>query len=602
MKTIRKILILCDAHDFIRYETSNVLLLKQLYVTVFLLKNVFCIDEAAIHIINRTFIGFDIFWKNKSKIRSFLTPYTNNKTWSSIDMLNYDLIVCHPEYQKDLKKYTLKAFGKKNRLNIYSLSEIQYPCDLIYPSIGSLFVKGGALELKRTQTNGELLRGFKRELDQSFTKLTARKQESKIPKLANLVNTFNSRLNLDKINEILILDDYYRGAFIGDSLFWLKKVKMLIDTFPGYCNFTIIISNPSAFKIIDTAYNDSLPEQISILNLKWEQISFEDYDLILCNNDVLLKVYWYLKLAFPKIDRTPFYSFTAMSNRQISRKPTLDFFTNLYYNGYSDKLDAAKSNELRNVYGEISLTRDERLWSNRWLKNNGLVDSDRLIVLVHDSSSSQKVISDIELLTFIRFLMGSDDSVKILLICERKLSADKWQNGVLNSDMYRNVILGEALELRKVMSLLGNRKVVAVIGPCTGLMHLADGIYTCLINRRVIPKSQCPLLLTYCGKQEPERSYHPASWWIDAKVAFCCVCMKEERGIGLKLIPLKDCPPDYKTFFIQSASARNISSTMLAEFIFNELPEFFNSLREPKVTDQLSEKRKLPKSYSKVYN
>lgn len=209
MKSLKKILILCDSHDCIRHEEPNNFLLKQLYVVVFLLKRHFGTDDYTLHINNRAIIGFDVFWKKESSFYHFLREHMIQKPWNNINMLTYDLVITHPDYQNELQGHFLKEFGIENPSKIYSLLELQYTCEMIYNSAGKLFTKGGLLEINRNTENETALVAFKQDFDQSIGSFTIHKQEAKITHLNQLISTFNSCIHVDKINNVLILDDYY---------------------------------------------------------------------------------------------------------------------------------------------------------------------------------------------------------------------------------------------------------------------------------------------------------------------------------------------------------------------------------------------------------
>ena len=165
--------------------------------------------------------------------------------------------------------------------------------------------------------------------------------------------------------------------------------------------------------------------------------------------------------------------------------------------------------------------------------------------------------------------------MKVVLVTEKKMTDYNWLRGITTSPEFSSVVVADALELREVMNLFANRRVVAVIGPCTGLMHLADGVYTWLLNHQMITEAECPLLLTYGGKQAPERNYHPYNWWKNANVVDCCIAvsMKDESD-EKRLILLNECPPDFETFNSISVSAREISCEMIFKFLCEKFPAF----------------------------
>lgn len=581
MKSLKKILILCDAHDCIRHEETNKLLLKQLYVVVFLLKRYFGTDDYTLHINNRAIIGFEVFWKKESSFYHFFFDHIIQKPWNDINMLDYDLVISHPDYQNELQRHFLKEFAIESSSKIYSLLELQYTCDMIYNNAGKLFTKGGLLEIDRNTENETALVAFKQDFDQSINRFTVYEQEAKILNLAHLITKCNSRIQVDKINNVLILDDYKRAFFIGDSVHWLEKIKKLIDIFREGCCVHINVTNKKAFDNISKVFQKSLPESIVFTNYGWGEIDLEEYDVILCNNDVLLKFYWYInQYSKTVLDKVLLYSFTAMDERPITEQSTMDFYSNIFHSNsnYKYKLEQADVKRKENIFKEITLLTEEHDWASNWLINNGVLETEKLIVLLYSASSIDKIIYDAELLKLIKWMSGISDGIKILLINEKIISDNIWLNEAISSKEYNKVVVAEALELRNVMSLLGNKQVAAVIGPCTGLMHLADGIYSYLLNHKIISQSECPLLLTCAGKQAPERNYHPNNWWKNANLVKCCVYIDMKGEKEKRLILLDDCPPDFETFNNVSISAREISCDMLLKFIYDEFPNFIKRL------------------------
>lgn len=574
MKSIKKILILCDAHDCLRHEGNNQLLLKQLYVSVFLLKKHFGKDDFTLHINSRGFIGFESFWNDEHNFYFLLTDYTIQKPWSEIDILDYDLIITHPDYQNELRKHLLQTYGSENEL-IYSFSELQYHCDMLYKTAGTLFGKEGALAFNRSKKSEAELAAFKQKFDDLICRITAVKQETKIPQLDRLMKRINSEIKVDEIKSVLILDDYKRPFFIGDSVHWLSKIKKLIKMFPDDSLICLNITNKAAFDSISKVFQKSLTDRIRITNYCWEDLSFNDYALVLCNNDVLLKFHWFINQYHRDLlNSILLYSFSVMDERPISDVLTMDFYTNIFYNNHSDGL-VAKINE--NVCNELSLSQEEYQWANNWLANNEVTASNDLIILIHGASAPDKVLYDVELLKLIQNFSRLSENIKILLVTEKEISNYVWLNKIITKSKYPNVIVGDALGLREVMSLIADRKVTAVIGPCTGLMHLADGVYSYLVNHKIITESECPVLITYAGKQAQERNYHPNNWWKSSSLVTCVLNMQMIEGSNKKrILLLKDCPTDFDEFNNQSINARDICSRMLFEFIIGEFQGFIN--------------------------
>ena len=92
MESLKRILILCDAHDCIRHESTDVFLLKQLYIVAFLLKTHFSPDEYLLHINNRALIDFDVFWEKECTLKDYLRNYVIHCSWDTLDLQAYDAV------------------------------------------------------------------------------------------------------------------------------------------------------------------------------------------------------------------------------------------------------------------------------------------------------------------------------------------------------------------------------------------------------------------------------------------------------------------------------------------------------------------------------
>lgn len=577
MKSIKKILILCNAHDCLRHEIPNQIMIKQLYVTVFLLKKIID-DQFSLDLNNQGAIGFDSFFRPGHQLSSFLNGYTIQKSWQDIDMSLYDLIITHPDYQSEIRDHLLERYKIKNKSRVYSFTELQIPSLKIYKTAASLFGEKGALPFDRNSTNEADLSKFKQEFDSSFNRISIDEQESIIPNLNHFVKGNNARLRTKKIQKVLILDDYKRPFFIGDSVYWLAKIRKLTTVISDEVEYCLNIDNSSVFKFVYNAYQKSLPDNIKFTNDNWRQISFDDYDLILCNNDILFKFYYHVNLySKQSLDKLLLYSFSVMDERPITKKVTTDFYSNMYRSFSSNKIHK-KINATINH--ELSLLQNEHLWATNWAKKNNLRRSDRLIVLLHDASNPEKVIYDLTLYTLIRKFIQLDDNIKIVLVTEKKISSHIWLSSVISALDNSKVVRVNNLPLRKVMRLFTDRRVDAVIGPCTGLMHLADAIYSHLSSCQIINK--VPILLTYAGKQPPERRYHPNYWWKNSNNVSCVLHMKDSYETDkTDLFMLAECPDDFEEFNRRAVSAKHIDGHSLFNFIIEKFPAFVNKYRFP---------------------
>jgi hypothetical protein len=581
MRQLKKILILCDAHDCIRYEKADVVLLKQLYVIVFLLQRHFSKDEYLLHINNRALTGFEIFWKQGCQFYSFLDNYTIQKPWSDINIHEYDVVISHPEYQHELQSLLLYRSGTAYTSAVYSLLELQYECEMIYSSVAKLFTKGSMFEIDRSAENELVLAEFKQQFDQSGNYFNDSIQQAFISNMDKLSAKCNCRIEIHKIKKVLILDDYRRAFFIGDSVCWMRKIKQLADIFPLDCEIRVNVANRRPYKHIAEVLQPSFSPNISITYSDWSEIELREFPVVLCNTDILLKCLWHIS-EYSKVmaDDILIYSFSLIREKSSRNQLTMDFYSNVYHSGFEVNLEQVEAKRAKNVYREIRLLDEEDMWANQWLEKNRVSESDKLVAILRGASFAEKVMNDIEILKFIKVISETGENVKILLVIEKREAGTPWIEEITSLAEYNKLVIVQELTLREVMSLLGNKQVVAIIGPCTGLMHLAEGVYTYLLNHRIIDDARRPMLLTYTGKQGPERNYHPKNWWKGSNVVNCCIYIKaKNESEGKKLISLEDCPADVGTFNEVSVCAREISGDLLMNFIVDRFPRFVKRLR-----------------------
>ena len=282
---------------------------------------------------------------------------------------------------------------------------------------------------------------------------------------------------------------------------------------------------------------------------------------------MLLKFIWYVKtIRRIELEESLLYSFSVMDERAIANGPTTDFYSNIFHSAFREKLAEANEKRDAHIFKELRLLDEEHNWAHQWLRSKGVVEHDLLIILLLGASSTDKVMDGKEILGLVRALSLNGVGVKFIFISEMLHPENQWVEAEIEARRCANAIVAEGLGLRKVMSLMAHRQVAAIIGPCTGLMHLADGIYSYLMNHRIVNLDNCPLLLTYSGKQAPEKRYHPNNWWGDANIVTCCICVKSITN-EKQLLPLKNCPKDLKTFNSISLIAREIGGELLRDLV-----------------------------------
>ncbi|WP_293928014.1 hypothetical protein [Sphingobacterium sp. UBA6320] len=577
----KNILILCDSHDLIRHENYNYLLLKQLYTYVYLLKIQDTLDELNIHINNRSKFTFGIFFKEGSYMDIYLDKYLKAEKWDQIDFSKYHLIVCLPEYQKLLLPIHLDLQLLNSSIEFYSFRELQFPEEKIFESASSIFKDGSCFAISKDINLDQKLTSFKGKFDQSLKKLSISKLERNIGYQMNLFVKNKSFAKLENLKKIIILDDFQRPFFIGDSVYWFAKLRKLCFHFADHTEITINIINKISYKNVNEIFLRSLPLNVHITNKDWNTINFSQYDLILCNNDIQSKFHWYLdELPCNHQQNIPSFTFSVKDERKVSTSPTLDFYSILNKLGYTKQLLQADHLYDQQKFIGLPIHDDESFWAEAWFKENGISKDNKIIIIFHGASAKNKTLEDIELVKLLVLLNVGDSNIKILLLTYKiDEQHEELRTSICNNPNFNHVIIGDSLKIRDLMSLLIQPNIELILGPCTGHMHLADGIYTHLLEVNEKTKNDIPIILTYAGKQDPERNYHPYNWWKHSKIVDCCVGMINTESLSY-LTNHHNCPKDLHAFNESSIFAKDIKAQTLLNFIRHNYPNKMSFIKD----------------------
>jgi hypothetical protein len=316
----------------------------------------------------------------------------------------------------------------------------------------------------------------------------------------------------------------------------------------------------------------SFGEGVRFQNTSWNDINFEAYDFIICHSDLILKFLNYLKTNPIEVENISIYNFSLRYelsqipdpygwNYLACKKATgLQQQTNLFLNRRS------------HTYKQIYISRQEMDEANSWLETQGMCNGEQLIVIMADASNEIKIISYQSLLQLIKWFVSFKD-VKVLLFSTQ---GSDLMHHIENLPAYelKQVIIAPQVDIRKSMGILISSYTKAILGPCTGMLHLADGLFYYLKNNGSIEKSQIPLMIVYTGKQNAE--YHPVEWWINSNIK-CVVVCKDETGVKV-LKKLGQCPMNKDTYYKMALPAKEISSKMIIDFLKQNFPYFIEKV------------------------
>jgi len=358
------------------------------------------------------------------------------------------------------------------------------------------------------------------------------------------------------IHNILILDNQTRPFFIGDSYLWLVFLKKLILSFAGYRRVTINSTANEHFAKLQTLFSDSLPEGVHFSTTSYADIPFDDYQLILCEADSQVKFFGAYAQAPYRFLNNAVFTFDAMNPIVQLDQYRLD-----YSKICSRNLSPVHLNQYRNdAHREIIIRPDEVQASEDWLTTAGLLPDEAFIIFVIESSNHQKVLPvGVCAAVIHEFLNNTPHKVLLFQSSEDSIIYELLQH--LSPSQQARILISSKRALRKDMGLMSSKRLKAVIGPCTGMLHLASGIIHYFDNVGHYEEDR-PGILVYTGKLSD--SYNPIPWWKYAAVECVVIARKEGRKL---LLSLKDCPRDNGLYNNLSLPVSEINSTLLLDYI-----------------------------------
>ncbi|WP_143569738.1 glycosyltransferase family 9 protein [Tenacibaculum agarivorans] len=322
------------------------------------------------------------------------------------------------------------------------------------------------------------------------------------------------------MNSVLIFFDF-ETFFVGGALRHTSQFRLLQQFFPNAeIHFT-----SSDSRVVELALNS--PELRSLELKQYKEVPYDEYDCVVflsereteIANHIVSKYY---KLFSRKID-TIMFSISSFSYAEDVKVffPVLLELVGMKFD-QDIRLDCHKN--------KVHLSKEEIDWANTYLAEKGVKKDDMLVIINDSSALDGKVIKEGEFINLIKLILEKQDT-KILIYDVKNVGKRSHFKEYLNEEMLDRILFVAETSLREDISLMAGNNVKAIIGPCTGMMHCASGIYN------VSKDKKAPLILVYKGNFEDMGSaYGTNYWWGKNDLVDCVLKMK---GVG-ELIHLSD--------------------------------------------------------------
>lgn len=349
------------------------------------------------------------------------------------------------------------------------------------------------------------------------------------PRETYLANILRNNAGEDKLSIKHILIVYDREeAYIGDTCIHVSRLRKIRAYFPN-ASITAATSSEKQYRMV-RAVLDGNPNVDHYRNASWEQIEFEQYDLIICGCvpeqpfvDYFLARYGQeiVNGSFDKLLYTAseIIGFDEYQNKEPflpKHRELIDF-------------RLSPEDEQSMLANELHVSEEERKWADGWLTDSGLGRADDLMIFIDNSSSRDKLmkITDyFDILTACARRPGT----KILIFDEQKLGKKRFYREWLETDLHEKLLFAEGLSLRQAIALISSGRTRLVFGPSTGLLHCASGAFNILLQKKLL--ARIPVMVAYLGS-DPRSSFREDRWWGGSYVDAILPVRKQNNGVEI---------------------------------------------------------------------
>lgn len=339
------------------------------------------------------------------------------------------------------------------------------------------------------------------------------------------IQNINAGIQREKIKSILMYYDM-NIFFIGDTLKDISKT-LLVKRFYPNAKIDFVTSNSKVLELLQNS-----PYVSSMTKQHYKDLSFENYDLIyiISDNELeimksIVKNHWNWFKQRP----IPYFLFSLTSAVFNDEKP-VKFPT--HYEIIEYEYNEEDMRKVANT--EVFLSNEELNWANEYLKEQGLKKDEDLAILLDSTSNKGKLIDEEQFFETVRLILKKEKAKILVYDIEEEGEKKKRYEKKLTEEELARIIFSRTKSLRKDICILGNKQVKTIIGPCTGIMHCASGVYTVL-------GKDIPSILVYKGFFDQMDATDDVYWWWGGNSMVNCLLLlkNEEEPLPILLSKLE---------------------------------------------------------------
>lgn len=329
-----------------------------------------------------------------------------------------------------------------------------------------------------------------------------------------------ARLNRGNVKRMLVFINLEKYP-IGDSVLFFSKIRAfkkyyhdpVIDVFCTKANYIIMQHYP----FIDRFLFDM------------EAVDFASYDAVMhfAEQDHYLPAMLVYKMGAEQALQARFGVYNLYANYGIEKLMLFDVHREFLEYVVTDYLQE------RDFSGhELYISDEERAWANEWYREAGVQEGERVIIMLDSTASRHKLMRVDVYFEMLRYFMQLKNT-RIVVFDPDNIGKREAYSYMLQTDNLDQFIFVKRQGLRKDICLLGGDAVHMILGPCTGLLHCAEGVYN-VYEKTGRLQSGWPLMFAYVGPSE-KHDLDRWFWWGDTHVEALYVEEEKQQKVVKKL-------------------------------------------------------------------
>jgi hypothetical protein len=367
----------------------------------------------------------------------------------------------------------------------------------------------------------------------------------------------NQKVQENAFKKILIIYEE-KSFFIGDTCLLFNKLRYVRMFFKN-AKVDINFLNKRNMKFY-LAILENSPYFDNIVEEEWTDITFENYDIVLCITYCETQLLNFLFNKYRSLIRSQQFHLAvfSLSESIMALDPAAEYI----FPEHTSLIRFTVENSLK-MPCELYISDEERNWANEWFESKGMKKGERLFIMM-DSASEKRKLLNIDVYFDVLAGLLSQPHTKVLIFDEKNIGKETFYVEWLGKEKVKNIIFSKQLGFRKDLALISSDYTKMVFGPCTGLMHCASSIFNNLLQNGKLTAG-APVIITYTGEYLGEKN-NINVWWGNAPLVNCLILKQKNDHKEIVLLKELSAEEQQKK---DALPCREYTASTLINFLIN---------------------------------